>query len=48
MRIGAQRKCNPEAYREQNGVRHLVDLRSNLLIALQHGLLIWIVKHCLE
>src|ERR1035441_6798753 len=48
LRIGAQRIRNPETHREQTGVRHLVDLRSNLTITSQHGFLISTVKYCSE
>ena len=37
LRIGAQHIRQPEAHREQTGVRQLVDLRSNLAVTSQHG-----------
>src|ERR1035437_2195173 len=48
LRVGAQRKRHPEAHREQAGIRHLVDLRSNLTIQARHDSLTLLVKHCLE
>ena len=39
LRVGAQRKRNPEARREQTGIRYLVDLRSNLAFTSRHDFL---------